>query len=257
MRQASRWWLEILRIKAELLLSHWVDRRIILSAMESLDQQEQWQQLMDTYRHMSEVELCRVGDDAFDLVPIAREALQAVISERGLKIQLAVAPPPPSEVSGYRDSSEDTESPEDFEDFEDLEDPAHRLVCVRKVQSESEAKQLKALLDANFIASCLGPENIVDLEDFKASFDDGVELKVHALNSHRALDALALYAPQEEEKDPDENEYAVLCPKCRSQEVTLSDAAPDVAVTSAETKYNWVCDACGHEWADEGIAQKL
>src|SRR5882724_2903135 len=122
--------------------------------MESLDQQEQWHQLTDTYRHMSGDELCRVADDAFDLVPIAREALQAVISERGLKIQLAAAPPPPPlESSDYQDDTEGTE---------DLEDPAHRLVCVRTVRSESEAKQLKALLDVNFIASCLGPEDIVD-----------------------------------------------------------------------------------------------
>jgi hypothetical protein len=53
---------------------------------------------MDNYRHMTEDELCRVADDAFDLVPIAREALQAVASERGLKIQLAAVPPPPTPV---------------------------------------------------------------------------------------------------------------------------------------------------------------
>lgn len=223
--------------------------------MESLDQQEQWHQLRDTYCQMTEEELCRVADDAFDLVPIAREALRAVISERGLKIQLAQAPPPPPERSDYQEHAEDAE---DTEDPEDPEDPAHRLVCVRKVRSESEAQQLKALLDANFIASCLGPENIVDLEDFKASFDGGVELKVHAFNSHRAFNALALFAPQEEEEDPDADaEYAVLCPKCHSQEVTLSNAVPEAAATSVDTKYHWTCDACGHEWMDEGIAQKL
>src|SRR5579859_166079 len=143
--------------------------------MESLDQQEQWHQLRDTYRRMTEEELGRVAEDAFDLVPTAREALQAVISERGLKIQLAAAPPAPEPLGGNGF----------IDDPEDSEDPDYRLVYVRKVRSESEAKQLKALLDANFIASCLGPENIVDLEEFKASFDGGVELKVHALNSRR------------------------------------------------------------------------
>ncbi len=149
--------------------------------MKNLDQQEQWHQLTDTYRHMTEEELGRVADDAFDLVPTAREALQAVISERGLKIQLAAAPPPDPELPDYKD---------------DTEDSAHKLVCVRTVRNESEAKQLKALLDANFIASSLGPENIVDLEDFKGSFDGGVELKVHAFNSRRAFDVLNLYAPR-------------------------------------------------------------
>jgi DNA-directed RNA polymerase subunit M/transcription elongation factor TFIIS len=191
-----------------------------------------------------------MADDAFDLVPVAREALQTVIFERGLKVQLAPepAPPGPPESADYIDETEGVE---------DAEDPAHRLVCVRTVRSESEARQLKNLLDANFIASCLGPENIVDLEDFKTSFDGGVELKVHALNSRRASNVLARYAPEEEE-DPDEDaEYAVLCPKCHSPEITFSNAMPDAEDTSAATKYNWSCDACGHEWTDEGIAQKL
>lgn len=210
--------------------------------MTSLDQQEQWHQLTDTYRHMTEEELCRVAEDAFDLVPTAREALQTVISERGLKIQLAAAPLPAPEPSNHQD---------------DTDDP-YRLVCVRKAQSDSEAKQLKALLDSNFIASCLGPENIVELEEFKGSFAGGVELKVHAQDSRRAFDVLALYAPEkEEEEDPDEDaEYAVMCPKCHSQEVFLRDDGPQEA-NAAEVKFKWQCDGCGHQWEDEGIEEKL
>lgn len=212
--------------------------------MKSVDQQEQWHQLTDTYRQMTEEELGRVAADAFDLVPIAMEALQSVITERGLKIQLADAPPPPvPELSRYE---------------EDTEDP-YRLVPVRTVRSEAEARQLKALLDANFIGSCLGPENIVDLEDFKGSFDGGVELKVHAQNARRAFDVLALYAPEkEEEEDPDEDaEYAVLCPKCHSQEIFLRDDGPEGEGTPANGKFKWQCDACGHQWEDEGIEEKL
>lgn len=212
--------------------------------MKSLDQNEQWQQLTDTYHHMTEEELCGVAADAFDLVPIAREALQSVIAERGLKIQLAEAPPPPvPELSRYE---------------EDADDP-YRLVSVRTVRSESEARQLKALLDANFIGSCLGPENIVDLEDFKAGFDGGVDLKVHAQNGPRASDVLALYAPEkEEEEDPDEDaEYAVMCPKCHSQEIFLRDDGPVADGAPADVKFKWQCDACGHQWEDEGISEKL
>ncbi len=223
--------------------------------MESLDQQEQWHQLTDTYRRMTEEELGRVAEDAFDLVPTAREALQAVISERGLKIQLAAAPPAPepSKSSGGNGFIDD-------DDPEDSEDPDYKLVCVRTVRNESEAKQLKALLDTNFIASCVGPENIVDLKDFKASFEGGVELKVHAFNSRRAFDALRLLAPEEKDLDEepdDETEYAVLCPKCHSQEVFLRDDGPEAQATAAEAKFKWQCDGCGHQWEDEGIEEKL
>jgi DNA-directed RNA polymerase subunit M/transcription elongation factor TFIIS len=218
--------------------------------MKKLDQQEQWHQLTDTYRQMTEEELCQVAADAFDLVPIAREALQAVISEKGLKVQPALAPPAPQPTASDGDGF--------IDDPGDSEDPDYELVCVCTVQSESEAKQLKALLDANFIASCLGPENIVDLEHFKGSFDGGVELKVHALNSRRASNVLDLYAPEQGEEDPDEDkEYAVLCPKCHSQEVFLRDDGPQAEATAAEVKFKWQCDGCGHQWEDEGIEEKL
>jgi len=221
--------------------------------MKNLDQQEQWHQLTDTYRHMTEEELGRVAADAFDLVPIAREALQAVVAERGLKIQLAAAPPAPeptksSDGNGFVDAPEDSE------------DPDYKLVRVRTVRNESEAKQVKALLDARFIASCLGPEDIVDLEDFKGSYEGGVELKVHAFNRRRAFDVLRLLAPEDEDPDaePDDDaEYAVLCPKCHSQEVFLRDDGPQAEATAAKVKFKWQCDGCGHQWEDEGIEEKL
>ena len=83
---------------------------------------------------------------------------------------------------------------------------------------------------------------------------------VHAQNSRRAFDVLALLAPEEEGPDaePDDAiEYAVLCPKCHSQEVLLRDDGPEAAAADAEGKFKWQCDACGHQWENEGIEEKL
>lgn len=87
-----------------------------------------------------------------------------------------------------------------------------------------EAKQIKSVLDPVFIPTFLGPDNVLDLEDFKGSFDRGVEVKVRAVDYGRAQVAYTQAAEEEEEQgqdtpDPDENkEYAVLCPKCHSEE---------------------------------------
>jgi hypothetical protein len=89
--------------------------------MKNLDQQEQWHQLTNTYRQMTEEELCQVAADAFDLVPIAREALQAVISEKGLKVQPALAPPAPQPTASDGDGF--------IDDPGDSEDPDYKLVC--------------------------------------------------------------------------------------------------------------------------------
>jgi DNA-directed RNA polymerase subunit M/transcription elongation factor TFIIS len=142
----------------------------------------------------------------------------------------------------------------------DPDDPDDALVSVRKLWSETEAKQAKAILEANFIASCLGPENIVDLEDFKTSFDSGVDLKVFSRDSRRATSVLSLYAPEEEEpvEDLEEegNKYAIVCPKCRSEEIVLEGEDPTGKnPTPTETQYSWTCDSCGHQWKDDGIAQ--
>ena len=65
-----------------------------------------------------------VADDAFDLIPIARETLQSVIEEKGLNIQLAEAP--------HRE--EPTAAVGDSEDELDL-----KIIC--QLKSEADARR--------------------------------------------------------------------------------------------------------------------
>jgi DNA-directed RNA polymerase subunit M/transcription elongation factor TFIIS len=61
--------------------------------MERVDQQ--FRQLKENYEHMTVDELCALAGEAYDLTDIAREALQAVISEKGITARLTLEPPPP------------------------------------------------------------------------------------------------------------------------------------------------------------------
>jgi len=55
------------------------------------------------------------------------------------------------------------------------------------------------------------------------------------------------------EDEGEENEdYAVLCPKCRSGAVVLEERD-----SSSTAPFHWHCDACGHRWSDEGIEQEV
>jgi DNA-directed RNA polymerase subunit M/transcription elongation factor TFIIS len=209
--------------------------------MESMDQAEQFRERREHYSRMTEGELNRVAADIADLTPIAEEALKAEFAARGLKMEPPAPPPLPHELV----------VPASI-------DPVDDLVSVRTLHSESEAQEAKAILDSSFIASCLGPENIVDLENFHGSYEGGVEIKVFLSDSGRARAALASYAPQKEEDVPDDDEqYAVLCPKCHSREVVFEGQDIEAGATAAEAKLNWTCDDCGHKWQDEGIAEKL
>jgi hypothetical protein len=212
----------------------------MITAMESVDQA--FRLAKEHYVGMTEGEIGALAAEAHNLTEIGREALAAVIAEKGFKIQLSEAPPP-AEPKGVGDS----------EDELDLEG-----IC--QLKSEADAKRAKEILDAKFIASCLGPDNIADLGNFKGSFAGGVDLKVFSEDALRARRAIWDYAPDlmkrddDLPEDEDELDYGVTCPKCQSEDIILeeTDAQPENA--SRWRKVRWTCAACGHQWQDEGFS---
>jgi len=186
----------------------------MISPMKSVDQQ--WQQLKENYEHMTEGELCALAEDAYDLTEIAREALQAVLSQRGIAVRLKLEPT----SSG---------SPH-------AEPPEEDLVVFSWPPSAEEAGRTMETLAATGIPSFLSLE--VRADDVK--------------RAQAALEAAADDDDQEEEKD-----YAILCPKCRSAAVVLK-GRDDTDLTDhlPTAKFQWSCDACGHQWVDDGITQE-
>jgi len=206
------------------------------AAMETADD------LRQTYTQMTEEELRRVAEDAFDLMPVAKEALQSVIAARGLKIQLGEAPP--------------REEPQNVGDSEE-----HReLKTICQLKSELDARRAKSILDAKFIASCLGPDNIADLENFKGSFAGGVDLKVFLEDRLSAVRLLNEYAhdlmkwDDDVPEDANELDYAVSCPKCQSEDIVFEGGDAQPEDDKFLRKFRWTCAACGHQWQDEGIS---
>jgi hypothetical protein len=66
---------------------------------------------------------------------------------------------------------------------------------------------------------------------------------------------------EEEDDDPEEKkEYANLCPKCCSAKVVLkggTSTSEGSVASPLEVKFHWSCDACGHQWVDNGLAQEV
>ena len=53
------------------------------------------------------------------------------------------------------------------------------------------------------------------------------------------------------------DELPVRCPKCHSTEVIFEGQTSAVVATDATSqKYQWTCDACGHQWEDDGIVRE-
>ena len=63
------------------------------------------------------------------------------------------------------------------------------------------------------------------------------------------------------ESSPEIEDANFVCPECKSPEIVLQGLgedeetdAPDAAVV--DSSFHWICDACGHEWTDDGIEQQ-
>ncbi|HEY2167982.1 MAG TPA: hypothetical protein VGJ30_00025, partial [Candidatus Angelobacter sp.] len=126
--------------------------------------------------------------------------------------------------------------------------------------ANAEAARLTmGALSAAGIPSFLGPDNVMHLEEFRGRFDGSVSLKIRDVDRRRALTVLkgARVALWSDKKDPDEeNDYAILCPKCHSATVVLERRDSMLAEPPPTAKFQWSCDACGHQWVDDGIVQE-
>ena len=185
--------------------------------MESVDQQLRQQK--ENYTRMTEGELAAIAERAYDLTEIAREALQAVIMEKGVDIRIKMDPLAPLPL------------PEDED-----------LVVFRWEMTITQAGDIMKILAAAGIPSFLSLE--VRADDVK--------------RAHAALDR----AYEEDAKDDletddlEKTEYAILCPKCHSAKVILQGRTSTLEASPFGIKYQWSCDACGHQWMDNGFTQE-
>jgi DNA-directed RNA polymerase subunit M/transcription elongation factor TFIIS len=203
--------------------------------MEGPSEAEESRRLQELYAHLTDEEVQSVADDAYQLTDVAKQVLQVEIRGRGLRIQLKDRSTPPRVDQGERDF-----------DPSDLD-----LVVAHRVWDLSEARQVKGILDDAGIPSYLGPDNIENVEAFKSSFENGVDLKVTYIDNQRALRAISQSLPPGPEG---EKEYVALCPKCHSDEIVFEDRdTPLNAGPAFDEGFNWSCEGCGYRWKDDGI----
>jgi DNA-directed RNA polymerase subunit M/transcription elongation factor TFIIS len=85
-----------------------------------------------------------------------------------------------------------------------------------------------------------------------------LSLEVRADDVKRAHAALERATDEEvKEADPDNKDYAILCPKCRSAKVILQRRTSTLGASPRGVKFQWSCDACGHQWMDDGWVQQV
>ena len=211
--------------------------------MAEIDATAEWNRLEELYRQLSDDELEAVADDGYELTDLARQALQAEISQRHLDIKLREAP----------------SVAEDGEPRGNVDPAELDLVVLTPVWDLPEALHIKQVLDDAGIPAYLGPDNVDNAKAFPATFEGGAEMKVREIDQQRALAALAHADspdsgfPKDEDAE-DNPAYAPSCPRCHSREIVfLSLDAALPGKPASQSRYNWHCDACGLRWQDDGV----
>lgn len=178
--------------------------------MESVDQQ--FRQLKENYEHMTEGQLYALAEKAYDLTEISREALQTVLSEKGITIRLKLKPP--------------STAAERFEDDEGL-----IILALHGWPATAEqARKTMGALSAAGIPSFLGPDNVMHLEEFWGPFDGMVTLKIRDVDQARAFLALRdseLREPPAPSAEPLEDDEGLI----NLPILSLADNAEDARLT--------------------------
>lgn len=226
--------------------------------MEILDPASESLRLAEHYRRLTEDELIAIAAQKDQLTDAAEYALRMEFSFRGLTIP---APEPPVEVRPAlaAGDSDEEDSPDDDEevnvDEEDEYAEDRRLVEIRKVWSEADARRLERVLDVAGIPFWMGKEKAVKVDDVTSDFAKGVSVKVMRIGAPWAGQAMRdYYVPENEVPEPtyeDGGDVAIHCPRCRSAEVVFEELVAGAGESGK--KFQWTCDACDYAWKDDGV----
>ncbi len=230
--------------------------------MAEIDTAQEWRRLQSLYAGMSEEELEAVAGEAYDLTDVAKQALDAEIAHRNLKLVVRLAPTPkePEATRGVRD------------DF-DAADLDLRIAIV--VDNREQAEWVKKKLNQGGVLCRFGPQVIEDVDRVRFSNENSVDVRVLQEDEKRArylLEDFSVHFGKREEKE--EGDYSAHCPKCHSTEILLLGLDSDMTDEQQETEdsekpeqtggeraganpqYNWSCDACGYQWKDDGVEMR-
>jgi len=235
--------------------------------MDPLDPAGEWLRISEHYRQLDDGELLVLSRQRSELTDFAQQALEQELSHRGLHAEAepekpatpSPFTPPPAffehESPKLRDSA-GTDFPNP--DFDYAED--RKLVELCMVWSVRDALKVQTILDRLGIPFFMGPEKATGVAEVTSNFADGIAVQIMQIGFPWAGPAMRNYEPEDDPNPiPNEglDELPVRCPKCHSTEVIFEGQTSAVVATdNSSQKYQWTCDACGHQWEDDGIVRE-
>jgi hypothetical protein len=231
--------------------------------MAKLDPERERRRLADFYAGQLDGELEQLAAQAQDLTELAREALRAEMSRRGLLSTFVERPPaavkkqPETKLGdppAVQPSNEELE-PEDGH-FE-----LRTMITLRQFRDLPEALLAKACLNSAGIECMLLDDNLVRLDWLWSNLVGGVKLKVEPSEAESALEILNQSIPEKIDVAGIGEFEQPHCPNCQSLDITFRELHRPVAYASLWLnvpipvhRKAWRCHSCNVEWEDDGQA---
>jgi DNA-directed RNA polymerase subunit M/transcription elongation factor TFIIS len=207
--------------------------------MSDIDPNQEWTRLTEMYRQMADEELLRLAAQQDDLTDIARDVLRSEVQTRGLKVEPAKA--------------NITPEPE-LEEGDEIDISGLAVIQWTTVESLEQAQRTRDIFRNSNIPVYFGKQLVEEPERIK-SYDKGVRVVIRECDRQRAELSDAEADPEQyraELAERDAPPEAACCPSCRSLEIVLLNVKNGA---DGGQVFRWRCDACGHKWTDDGVAQ--
>ena len=231
--------------------------------MAKLDPEQERRRLTEFYAGQMDGELEKVAAQAYELTELAREALRAEVSKRGLDVTFVEQPPTiakkqldtkPGDPPPAQRAKEEPE-PEDGQ----LE--LRTMITLRQFRDLPEALLAKACLNSAGIECMLLDDNLVRLDWFWSNLIGGVKLKVEQSDADPAMEILNQSIPEKIDVVGIGEYEQPHCPNCRSLDVTFRELNRPVSyatlwlnVPIPVHRKAWRCHSCNVQWEDDGQA---
>jgi len=191
------------------------------------DPEEKRQELAKFYASMTEEELRKLAEEAWSLTEIGKETLRSELARRGLKIELAAAPP---------------------------EIQSGILVLLRRFRDLPDALLAQNVLDSTGMESYLFDEITIRMDWLWSNLLGGIKLCVPPEDADDAVRLLSSDIPEKFSYEGAADLEQPRCPQCQSLNISFRDL--DMRIACAGILFlkfpiivhrrRWICQSCGH-----------
>ena len=189
------------------------------------------------YSAMSDDELGQIAASSDDFNDAARQAFQAEVAKRGLKIE--VAPPHGEDVVEFNET-----------------------VTLRQFRDLPEALLAKGSLESAGIPAYLVDDNMIRMDWFYSNLLGGIKLKVRAEDAEASGEILNQPIPETLDVEGVGTFEQPKCPRCQSLEVSWNELNEKFSYTAAFIGFpipvhrkGWICHSCGNTWEEQDGAE--